>query len=223
MTLQGFWAIALALSVVACKERPAPLPGTYFQESVRAAKRLGKSGIAGTINTHYPEADIRTVSDAVVTYSLVVVTPTRLRIATWHDDDDAIVTYHAVRIAEVISRPEAGDRDCQPRIQQAALRPDEWLMPLFGGTASIDGVSITISDRVGELGPVLKVGKRYLLIGKECESPDELISPLGAGGIFELSNDQILPSAVGIEIGMELAALETLSQLRVQVRAESLL
>lgn len=185
---------------------------------VRSARRAGKSAVEGIVNRHYPVLEIQTVSDAAEMYSLLVVTPTRLRVARWHNGDDIVVTYHAVRVVDAISRPKTGDRTCEAVIQQAPLEPGEWLLPLFGGTIVIDDVTITLADRVGELGTVLRRGRQYLLIGKECVDPNELISPLGAGGIFEIGDGgRILPSGVRFDVGRELGSIGSVSELRVQL------
>lgn len=182
-----FAAFLVAAAVAALgqsAEQSQARPGRRITSAVALAKQQGLSeitlpAIVGTptgVNTLEMIADNYSVFIAEPVSSVVSATP------------DALSTWYTLKTDEVLlrQRSDSVGNDLTPPVPLESLGAQQFLMPLYGGAATIDGVLVheELSPKIS-----LQAGKKYLIVLHLQQGGR--VAELGAqaDGVFELSRD----------------------------------
>jgi hypothetical protein len=134
----------------------------------------------------YPGIDMN-FNEAVKNYTVLIAEPIESK--SYFDSDD-IITWYKFRILDILSPRNYVYCNTCPPIPEAPremspINPDEFVLAVSGGTATVDGVDITMTNNSL---PSFEIGKEYLLFVSVTPSG---VAMLGAGpsGIFAIGND----------------------------------
>jgi hypothetical protein len=155
--------------------------GTLRWHAAVARARGQKRVVLPAPDPEYPGADPSyRLKDALKDYSVVVVEPLVQKVLPY--SGNSIVTWSRFRILEtLVQHPTQACPNCvaDPPDELLPIAPDELVVPQYGGSVVIDGVSINMVD---ERFPKFKKGKKYLLFASRYPSGTALIcgGPIGA-------------------------------------------
>jgi hypothetical protein len=171
----------LNVALFACllsAQTPEPRPGTLRHLAAKA-KQLGHI----TIEVNAPTlltAEIDSLADALREHSVLLV---RLRDSfTATDGQSDIVTYYRFRLLQILYRG-VSDPSLQPRAGIFDdVQSDEVVVPVLGGTAVVDGVTIKMKSHVVGF----ETGPDYLIF-VTC-NPEKHVAELtiGNSGLFQV-------------------------------------
>jgi hypothetical protein len=123
---------------------------------------------------------------------------------SYYVDPDGIRTWYRFRIVEVLSENNSEVCDgcpypLEPPQDFSLIGFNEFLLPINGGTISIDGVDVTVSNRSL---PVLETGKKYLLVMSLSTSRVAMLRA-GPSGVFRVSDDGKIESVNNLSRPMQ--------------------
>lgn len=167
-------------------------------------------------------AGVSGIDEAVASYSVVVAQPVTKRSYVWNSEFQIIGTWYKFLITESLSqRPFITCTNCQPAPTAPSdllpLTSNELLVPKFGGSVVISGVTINSLD---ETFPEYEMSRSYLLFLKVDSSKGTALTSLGPAAVFTISNngtlstvaegsDNSLAQDIAQRYGNSLAALRT--------------
>lgn len=165
-------------------------PGTSAQSGflhrlAKSAKDRGQTTARDVITTSGDDS-YRTAEEILRKYSTLIVKPRGFAVAV-QTTPEYIYTWHTVDVVRSVSRRPTVRATCNWQTP-ASLKPKWPLLafPILGGTARVDGVSITLESDDSRLG--LMSGRSYLVIGNVCGAV--LSRPHGGDvDVFEISSD----------------------------------
>lgn len=139
-------------------------------------------------------AVVKGLDDASSHYAVLVVQPLEQKPSILNDTD--IITWHKLKVLEVISYPSKGCALCSSGLvappEMLPLNAEEILVPTSGGVLSIDGIELETRQR--DFGDHFSLSNRYLifLAFDPANSTGKL--SLGSRGVFLITpSDQISP------------------------------
>lgn len=215
-------AIALALTVgVAVKSGSVqsdgqPPPHGRFKKLAKEAKEKGQTQVTTPSFTHTEYAgQIDNLDFLLQNYSFVVAE------LVWQDSYvapsyDEVTTWSKFRATDVLSQTErVNDSSIAPPAELSNINPDEFLLAQVGGSLSIDGVRVKVEDKSF---PLLKPGKRYLLVMSKNESGVAILAG-GPTGVFTVSGQGIIKPLVERRPSFQDSVLSELGQALGDIRS----
>lgn len=170
----------------------------------------------------WSNAGVSGIDEAVASYSLVVAHPVSKRSYVWNSEFQIIGTWYKFLITESLSqRPFITCTNCPPAPNAPAdllpLTSNELLVPKFGGSVVINGVTI---NSVDEVFPEYEMSRSYLLFLKVDSSKGTGLTSIGPAAVFTINNngtlstvaeasDNSLAQDITQRYGNSLAALRT--------------
>jgi hypothetical protein len=80
---------------------------------------------------------------------------------------DFVHTWHTLRLEKTLAAPPVSQWFCGGEVPTGLkLDPGEVMIPLMGGTATVEGVAVTVTGLGRQ--PSFEAGRRYLLVGALC-------------------------------------------------------
>jgi hypothetical protein len=205
-------ALLLSVFLVWVGYIPTLAQAELLKEDAERAKLRGLTAMTVRQLTEYGNP---TLSELIQSRSVVVLRPTRLNVATTVAST-TIRTWHVFVIDESLSdRPpqQLTSFHCRgPAPDSVVLGQSEIAIEFEGGTAQVDGVSLTVADQ-WSFEPALDA--RYLAFLVQCDNGVAHV-PDGPWAWFNVTSDGQIAKVPPMSGGPvdDLLALGTLSQLR---------
>ena len=171
----------------------------------------------------YLGSGLATVEEALSYYSLVVARPTQFH--TLVDKNDDIFTWYKFEIVESLNKIDKPAcqicRKPSPPSEMFSLSENDFVTGKYGGTAEVDGIKITMTDREY---PDFKIGKEYLLFISRYDNgaatigmgPNSIFTVESGGYLLKFNN---LPNEVKNQIEREYGkSLSNVRSLAGQIR-----
>jgi hypothetical protein len=167
-------------------------PNKRLQWYAEKTKAKGENAI--TLNApfvEYPGNSMSTrIDEAMSSFSAVIAEPIKQAVVATEDGD--IVTWYKFQVIESLSEhnPYQCEECAPPPADFLPIQPNEFALPTFGGTVTVDGVELTMVDPTF---PQLKLRKPYLLFISRGASGIATIG-VGPNGVFEVEpNGSLAP------------------------------
>jgi hypothetical protein len=184
--------LLLTLGVPLGARNPAPEQdrGTLGAQALRA-KELGRASLALNVQLDRPlDEAIESIQSEWAFLLAARTTKAPIAVA----GPDFIYTWYVLRLERNLSSLAGSQTACGKDLPTAIhLEPGEIAVPTLGGTATVEGVVVTMTSRTPQ--PSFDVGRRYLLIGALC--PDRAASlPYGDSSVIPVSSDGTIGPSV---------------------------
>jgi len=135
-------------------------------------------------------AEVQSLEDAILRYSTLIVEPIEQHTVVW--DGATIVTWNKLKVIDYISYPIQNYAQCTNGLtapsEMLPLSVGEILVPIYGGSLTIDGVQL--ESRNLEFGSHFSLSKQYLVFLSLDHARSVGQLSLGPHGVFILNSLQ---------------------------------
>jgi hypothetical protein len=165
--------------------------GTFRKQLAKAksegARKLRMSGLV--VMYEHPKP----LDEVLDKYDLVVAQPVEVK--GYIHEDESITSWYRFRVLDTISRaPDAPPLPFDPPAEFLPVADDELIVPRSGGTATVEGVEVTLEESGF---PEFSLGRKYVLFLQADRARKVARTELGPSGALAVSADGFLEPVGG--------------------------
>jgi len=177
--------ITAALALGATTFKQTNVKDGRFKQLAKEAKEKGETQVTTASFTHTEYVgQLESLDSLLQNYSFIVAELVEQKSYVLPSFEE-VVTWSKFRTLDTLSRADVVDTsNITPPAELLTLNPDEFLIAQVGGNISIEGVTVRVEDKSF---PLLKAGKKYLLIMSKNKSGVAILAG-GPAGVF-MTND----------------------------------